>query len=219
MHCKSYSHFFSKKFQHICVSLDVNFNESLTNDIVSFEQLGPDCVDAGDDPISFFAYDKQSIILRSAGSIGAVICWNMPLGVTRIGLCICAFWSGTSLSAFTKTRLYIFDPLKPHFVKYKAVWRIAISPAAEWQWSGLKIQGANCWHSIVTLTLSLHCWVMDSAHHLTKANIWPKFDKHLSKGSVDMEWTWNSRLKLVTFNCDLDLESACLNYGFCTSTY
>ena len=41
MHCKSYSHFFSKKFQHICVSFDVNFNESLTNDIVSFEQLGP----------------------------------------------------------------------------------------------------------------------------------------------------------------------------------
>ena len=40
--CKSYSHFFSKKFQHNCVSLDVNFNESLTNDIVSFEQLGPD---------------------------------------------------------------------------------------------------------------------------------------------------------------------------------
>ena len=33
--------FFSKKFQHICVSLDVNFNESLTNDVVSFEQLGP----------------------------------------------------------------------------------------------------------------------------------------------------------------------------------
>ena len=42
MHCKSYSHFFSKKFQHICVSLDVNFNESLTNNIVSFEQLGPE---------------------------------------------------------------------------------------------------------------------------------------------------------------------------------
>ena len=41
LHCKSYSHFFSKKFQNICVSLDVNFNKSLTNDIVSFEQLGP----------------------------------------------------------------------------------------------------------------------------------------------------------------------------------
>ena len=28
------------KFQHICVSFDESFNESLTNDIVSFEQLG-----------------------------------------------------------------------------------------------------------------------------------------------------------------------------------
>ena len=35
-------HFFSKKFQHICVSLDVNFNESLTNHVISFEQLGPE---------------------------------------------------------------------------------------------------------------------------------------------------------------------------------
>ena len=33
----------SKKFQRICVSLDVNFNELLTNDVVSFEQLGPVC--------------------------------------------------------------------------------------------------------------------------------------------------------------------------------
>ena len=33
--------FFQQKIQHICVSLHVNFNESLTNDIVSFEQLGP----------------------------------------------------------------------------------------------------------------------------------------------------------------------------------
>ena len=33
---------FSKTFPHICVSLDVNFNKSLNNDVVSFEQLGPD---------------------------------------------------------------------------------------------------------------------------------------------------------------------------------
>ena len=39
---QSYSHFFSKKFQHICISFDVNFNDSLTNNVVSFEQLGPD---------------------------------------------------------------------------------------------------------------------------------------------------------------------------------
>ena len=36
------THIFSaKKFQHICISLDVNFNESLTDNVVSFEQLGP----------------------------------------------------------------------------------------------------------------------------------------------------------------------------------
>ena len=35
------THIFSaNKFQRICISLDVNFNESLTKDIVSFEQLG-----------------------------------------------------------------------------------------------------------------------------------------------------------------------------------
>ena len=33
--------FFSKKFQVICISLNVNFNELLTNNNVSFEQLGP----------------------------------------------------------------------------------------------------------------------------------------------------------------------------------
>ena len=33
--------FRQKKFQHICILIDVNFNESLTNDVVSFEQLGP----------------------------------------------------------------------------------------------------------------------------------------------------------------------------------
>ena len=32
--------YFSKKFRHICVTLDINFNKLLTNDIVSF-QLGP----------------------------------------------------------------------------------------------------------------------------------------------------------------------------------
>ena len=39
---KIFSHFFSKKFQNICITFNVNFNDSLTNDVVSFEQLGPD---------------------------------------------------------------------------------------------------------------------------------------------------------------------------------
>ena len=42
MHCKSYSHFFSKKIQHICVSIDVNFNKKKNNNVVSFEQLDPE---------------------------------------------------------------------------------------------------------------------------------------------------------------------------------
>ena len=33
--------FFQQKISHICVTLDANFNESLTNDIFSFEQLHP----------------------------------------------------------------------------------------------------------------------------------------------------------------------------------
>ena len=37
------THIFSAKhFSIFAVSLAVNFNESLTNDVVSFEQLGPD---------------------------------------------------------------------------------------------------------------------------------------------------------------------------------
>ena len=39
--CKSYSHFISKKICDYAIFNDQNFNDTLTNDIVSFEQLGP----------------------------------------------------------------------------------------------------------------------------------------------------------------------------------
>ena len=39
--CKSYSHFFSKNISVYPIFNDQNFNDTLTNDIVSFEQLGP----------------------------------------------------------------------------------------------------------------------------------------------------------------------------------
>ena len=63
---KKCEHFFSKKFQNICVSLDVNFNESLTNDVVHFEQLGPDLYNInahtkfGENPLEF----TQAIIWK-----------------------------------------------------------------------------------------------------------------------------------------------------------
>ena len=52
---KSTHMFSAKKYQNICVSLDVNFKESLTNDIVSFEQLGPDRVCSLLSPVRIFA--------------------------------------------------------------------------------------------------------------------------------------------------------------------
>ena len=82
-----------------------------------------------------------------------------------------------------------------------------------------KIQGSNPWPWTVTLTLSRHGWVIDSAHRLTKVNIWPKFKENPSTGIGDTEWTRNSRLKPVTLICDLDLVSAWLSYEFCTLSH
>ena len=39
--CKSYSHFFSKIISVYAIFSNQNFNDTLTNDIVSFEQLDP----------------------------------------------------------------------------------------------------------------------------------------------------------------------------------
>ena len=43
LQCKRFSLFFNKKLQRICDIYFQNFNEMLTNDVVNFEQLGPDC--------------------------------------------------------------------------------------------------------------------------------------------------------------------------------
>ena len=41
--CKSYSHFFSKNISLYAILInDQRFNDTLTNDIVSFEQMGSD---------------------------------------------------------------------------------------------------------------------------------------------------------------------------------
>ena len=39
--CKSYSHFFQQNISIYAIFNDQNFNNTLTNDIISFEQLGP----------------------------------------------------------------------------------------------------------------------------------------------------------------------------------
>ena len=82
-----------------------------------------------------------------------------------------------------------------------------------------EIQGSNPWPWTVTLTLSRHGWVINSAHCLTKVIIWPKFKENPSTGIEDTEWTRNSRLKPVTLNCDLGLVLAWLSYEFSTSSH
>ena len=42
--CKSYSHVFSKNICIYAIFNDQSFNDTLTNDIVSFEQLGPESI-------------------------------------------------------------------------------------------------------------------------------------------------------------------------------
>ena len=51
------------------------------------------------------------------------------------------------------------------------------------------------------LALCWHGWFMDSAHHLTVGNIWPKFNENPSRHKRDMEGTRNSKLYPMTFNC------------------
>ena len=76
-----------------------------------------------------------------------------------------------------------------------------------------KIEWSNWQPSTVTL---VYDWMVGSAHNFTEANSWTKINEYLSSGKEDMEGTQNSKLKLVTFNYDLDLELAWLRYGFHT---
>ena len=49
--------------------------------------------------------------------------------------------------------------------------------------------------------------VMDSAHCLTEIKIWMKFIENRLKGAGDMEHCQIQRVKHITLNCDLDIES------------
>ena len=44
LQCKSFTHFFNKKYRLIWDINVWNFNDTLTNDVISFEQPGPDVV-------------------------------------------------------------------------------------------------------------------------------------------------------------------------------
>ena len=46
-----------------------------------------------------------------------------------------------------------------------------------------------------------------------------KFNENPFRSKRDIELTQNARLKLVTYESDLGLESAWLSYGFCTPSH
>ena len=92
----------------------------------------------------------------------------------------------------------------------KAVWMATERPQnSQAQTDDLQLWPWPCQHS----------WIIGSAHHLTEINIWSTFKENPSRDKGDMEPTPNSRLKSVTFNCDIDLKSAGLNYGFYTLSH
>ena len=75
----------------------------------------------------------------------------------------------------------------------------------------------NSWPSIVTLTFREHGW----SDGVCTSPYW-RYDQSLMK--ILPRWQrygmeQNSRLKLVTFSCDFDLESAWLSYRFCIAFY
>ena len=72
--CKSYSHFFSKNISIYAIFNDQNFNNMLINNIISFEQLGPEPPYVKQDVIRLNCWTKWGWILTMRWS-GAVPPW------------------------------------------------------------------------------------------------------------------------------------------------
>ena len=147
MHCKSYSHFFSKIFQHICVSPDVNFNESLTNDVVSFEQLGPE-------QHLYLAYFWQPRTQSFA----------MHTTRTLIRLRRCAGWFVPSFDAHV--RRYVSSPCSSNVTIQKIKLCQKSLGFFEWRLSNshrFKItcniyeSTWNCWHILIEILTGTPC--------------------------------------------------------------
>ena len=117
--CKSYSHFFSRNISIYATFNDQSFNATLTNDIVSFEQLGPDAL--GDalesEKVDCIKTAEYLIVIKFTKNIkhgfwthhqriGNQFSWSRvrPHCMDHIPLDL----------HITKTYLYNFEPLKHH---------------------------------------------------------------------------------------------------------
>ena len=61
-----------------------------------------------------------------------------------------------------------------------------ILPGVKEIYSKPEIENSNWGPSVVTSTVSPHGCDIGSAHHLTKANIWPKSNDYVSPGNGDI---------------------------------
>ena len=101
--CKSYSHFFSKTISIYAIFNDQSFNNTLTNGIVSFEQLGPkshkSCLAKIVDMVSPLNYSPYLLLVEcplwDREVVGSIPGWAIPM--TKNGTtcnCFLAWWSG-----------------------------------------------------------------------------------------------------------------------------
>ena len=74
-----------------------------------------------------------------------------------------------------------------------------------WYFCGGRVRGMDIFSDFVELSFP--------------SLIQPNFNENPSRSKRDMERTQNSRLNPMTFNFDLDLESAWLSNGFCTLSH
>ena len=102
--------FQQKKNQHICVSLNENFNKSLTNDVVSFEQLGPG------QPVHLHSLIRAfTVANRITGYHRLYECRTKA----RMILCACAGWNDSAHFAHDR-RHFSLDAAK--FFSSTASW-------------------------------------------------------------------------------------------------
>ena len=100
--------FFNKKFQRRCVSLDLNFNKSLSNDFVSFEQLGPDQFNLSSHNAKVHKiFLLQLLFLFWNIHFGSSFPWSCSVIVQR-KLCLL-------IISFSKSKKHSENPYYPYF--------------------------------------------------------------------------------------------------------
>ena len=110
--CKSYSHFFSKNTSIYAIFNNQSFNDMLTNDIVSFVQLGPALLQTG---ISVKHQQQNGKQCRSwwDGSLWAVSSGSTLFAKASVLVCRVVRVKMTDSLTVTHMQLYL-PPSTPH---------------------------------------------------------------------------------------------------------